>query len=78
MKEIQRHTRIVGYLELHWSRDNNYIYRGIGNSSRAPFNAMVCPQAMRTIHVVRIILPFPNLSKGVDSGRPRQKEAFSP
>ena len=23
------------------------IYRGIGNSSRAPFNAIVCPRAMR-------------------------------
>ena len=23
------------------------IYRGIGNSSRAPFNAIVCPRTMR-------------------------------
>ena len=43
------------------------IYRGVGNSSRAPFNAVVCPQTMRTSANC----------KGVDL-RSRQKEAFPP
>ena len=62
---------------LCWKREVSaeitYMYRGIGNSSHAPYNAIICPRAMRASanHTSEPV-------KSGGSGRPRQKEAFFP